>query len=122
MVEISYVGDRVHFEVEGADKLWAFKSHLDIPLAHIRAASRDPEAAKGWWHGLRFPGTQIPGLILAGTFYQSDGKVFYDVHNPERTIILELDHESYHHLVVEVEDPAAELAKLKAALGPAGAP
>jgi hypothetical protein len=120
MVEISYVGDRVQFEVEGADKFWAMKSRLDIPLAHVKSAWIDPEAARGWWHGIRFPGTQIPGLILAGTFYQSDGRVFYDVHHPDRTIIIELDHESYTHLVIEVEDPPGELARLKAALAAGG--
>ncbi len=122
MVEISYVGDRVHFEVEGSDRFWAFKSHLDIPLAHITSAWIDPAAAKGWWHGMRLPGTNIPGVILAGTFYQSEGKVFFDVHHPDRTIIIELDHETYHHLVIEVADPEAELAKLRRALGAAGTP
>ncbi len=116
MVEISYVGDRVHLEVEGADKFWAMKSHLDIPLAHIKAAWIDPDAAKGWWHGLRMPGTNIPGVLLAGTFYQSDGRVFYDVHHPDQTIIIELDHETYTHLVIEVEDPQAEVQRLKQAL------
>ena len=120
MVEISFVGDRVHFEVKGTDKFWAMKSHLDIPLAHIKAARIDPNAARGWWHGLRMPGTDIPGLILAGTFYQSQGKVFYDVHHPDRTIIIELDHESYTHLMIEVDDPTAERARLRAALAAGG--
>ena len=38
-----------------------------IPLAHIREVRIDPEPARGWWHGLRMPGTQIPGLLTAGT-------------------------------------------------------
>lgn len=118
MVRVSIDGDRVRFDVEGWDKLWAFKSQLDIPLAHIRSARIDPEAATGWWHGLRIPGTQIPGVITAGTYYQSDGAVFYDVHDPRRTIVLELDHEHYKRLVVEVEDPKATVETLQAALRP----
>jgi hypothetical protein len=35
MVDISIHGDRVRFTVEGWDKLWALKSHLEIPLAHV---------------------------------------------------------------------------------------
>lgn len=42
--------------------------------------------------GLRLVGTQVPGLITAGTFYQSGGIVFYDVHDPGQTIVLEIDH------------------------------
>ena len=116
MVEVSIVGDHVHFEVEGMDKLWAMKSRLDIPLQHIRAARIDPEAAKGLWHGLRFPGTQVPGVILAGSFYQFSGWVFYDVHDPERTVIVELEHEHYKCLVIEVSDPQAVLSRLQSAI------
>jgi hypothetical protein len=105
MVQISIEGDRVHFDVEGLDKFWAFRSRLDIPLAHIRAVHIDPEAARGWWHGLRIMGSNIPGVLTAGTFYQDGGIVFYDVHDPERTIVLELEHETYKRLIVEVEDP-----------------
>ena len=43
------------------------KNRLDIPLAHIKAARIDPNAARGWWHGIRFPGRQIPGLGFAGS-------------------------------------------------------
>jgi hypothetical protein len=116
VVQISICGDRVRFEVEGWDKLWAFKSQLEIPLAHVRSVRIDPEAARGWWHGLRLPGTQIPGILTAGTFYQRDGAVFYDVHHPERTIVLELEHEHYKRLVVEVADPAAAVANIEGAL------
>src|SRR5579871_5833017 len=105
MVRVSVDGDRVNFEVEAWDKLWALKSHLTIPLSHIRSARVDPAQAGGWWHGFRMPGTQIPGVLTAGTFYGGDGAVFYDVHDPERTVVVELTHEHYQRLVIEVDDP-----------------
>ena len=116
MVRVSIEKDRVRFEVAGWDKLWAFKSSLEIPLAHIRAVRVDPEPARGWWHGLRLPGTQIPGVLTAGTFYQADGAVFYDVRDPERTIVLDLEHEHYRRLVIEVEDPDGTVDTLRAAI------
>jgi len=118
MVRVSVHGDLVRFEVEGWDKLWALKSSLEFPLAHIRSARVDPEPARGWWHGLRFPGTQLPGVLTAGTFYQSGGAVFYDVHDPEGTIVIELDHEHYQRLVIEVERPTEIVDMLRAALAP----
>ena len=69
------------------------------------AVRLDPEAARGWWHGLKIIGSIIPGILTAGTFYEQGGMVFYDVHDPERTIVLDLDHERYKRLIVEVEDP-----------------
>ncbi|HEY4955676.1 MAG TPA: hypothetical protein VII02_12415 [Gemmatimonadaceae bacterium] len=116
MVEITILGDRVHFEVEGWDKLWALKSQLEIPLSHIASVRADPEAARGWWKGFRLPGTNIPGLLTAGSFYWRDGFVFYDVHDPENTIVLDLDHETYKKLVLEVADPPAAVAMIQSAL------
>jgi hypothetical protein len=118
MVKVSIENDRVRFEIEGWDRLWALKSQLEIPLSHILAVRADPEPARGWWHGLRFPGTQIPGVLTAGSFYQSDGFVFFDVHDPERTIVIDLDHEHYKRLVIEVEDPAEVVQRIRAAVGP----
>lgn len=116
MVQVSIEGDRVRFDVEGLDKFWAFKSRLEFPLAHIRAAQIDPEAARGLWHGLRMLGSNIPGVLTAGTFYQDGGIVFYDVHDPERTIVLELEHETYKRLIVEVEDPQKTRTMIERAL------
>ena len=116
MVDISIEGDRVRIAVEGWDKLWAFKSQLEFPLAHVRSVRQDSQPALGWWHGVRFPGTNIPGIVTAGTFYQHEGVVFYDVHDPERAIVFELEHEHYRQLVVEVKDPAATVALVNKAL------
>lgn len=116
MVDVSVEGDRVRFDVDGWDKMWALKSRLEIPLSHITSVRVDPEPARGWWHGFRMPGTQIPGVLTAGTFYQHDGAVFYDVHDPEHTIVIELDHEHYRRLVVEVADPTRTVSLLEDAL------
>ena len=105
MVNISVEGDLIHLDVEGVDKLWALRSHLEFPLSHVRSVRVDPAAARGWWHGLKLWGSNMPGILTAGTFYQQGRIVFYDVHDPERTIVLELDHERYDRLIVEVEDP-----------------
>ena len=116
MVHVSIEGDRVRFEVEGWDKLWSLKSQLEIPLLHVVDARVDPEPARGWWHGIKLPGTNLPGVITAGTFYQLDGAVFFDVHDPERTIVIDLEHEHYTRLVLEVADPEGVVAKIRAAV------
>ena len=102
MVNVTVQGDRVRFEVEGWDKLWALKSQLEIPLAHVRAVRADPEPARGWW--------QISRMA------RPDGFVFYDVHDPERTVVIDLDHEHYQRLVIEVASPADVVATLGSAI------
>ena len=116
MVDVSIAGGVVRFEIEGLDKLWSLKSRLEIPLSHIRGVRLDPEVARGWWHGIKAPGTSLPGVITAGTFYQHGKRVFWDVHDPEHTLIVELADERYDELIIEVADPARTIAALQAGL------
>jgi hypothetical protein len=117
MVDLSVSDGRLILHVRGADKLWAFKSSLEIPLAHITQVRADPAIAHGWWHGLRVPGTNIPGVITAGTFYQDGKRVFWDVHNPDNTVVIELKDERYNELIVEVDNPQLAVEMVKGALG-----
>lgn len=116
MVDLEIAEGKLTLHVRGADKLWAFKSSLEIPLAHIAGVRADPEIARGWYHGIRLPGTNVPGVITAGTFYQDGKRVFWDVHNPEETIVIELHDERYNELVVQVDDPAAAVNLIQNAL------
>jgi hypothetical protein len=115
MVDVTINGDLAVFTVEGLDKLWALRSHLEIPLAHILGAEHDPESLGRWWHGLKVFGTDIPGLFAAGTFYYQGELVFWDVRSLERTVIVSLDHERYKKLIIEVADPEAVVALLNRA-------
>ncbi|MBL0171072.1 MAG: hypothetical protein IPP90_10125 [Gemmatimonadaceae bacterium] len=116
MVTITVDGGVLHLEVVGIDKLWSLRSHLEIPLDHVRSAMPAPDSAKGWFEGLRLAGTFVPGLLTAGTFYEDGGLVFWDVHHPENAVAIELEHERYRRLVVEVEDPAATVRLIASAL------
>ena len=111
MVDVSVAEGKLMLHVRGSDKLWALKSTLEIPLVHIASVRADPERARGWYHGIRMLGTNVPGVITAGTFYQDGKRIFWDVHHPEKTIVIDLHDDRYNELIVEVDDPA-EVVKL----------
>jgi hypothetical protein len=115
MVDVSVQGDRAVFEVEGIDKFWAFRSRLEIPLAHVKDVTFDPDQVGRWWHGLKVVGTDLPGLFAAGTFYYHGQLVFWDVRDPANTIVVSLDHERYQKLIIEVADPDEVVRRLQAA-------
>jgi len=115
-VDLSIAVGKLMLHVRGADKLWAFKSSLEIPLVHIAGVRADPEIARGWYHGIRMPGTNVPGVITAGTFYQDGKRIFWDVHHPEKTIVIDLHDERYNELIVEVDDAQAAVALIQSAL------
>jgi hypothetical protein len=116
MVDVSIEGNRAVFQVEGFDKLWALRSRLDIPLAHITHVEANADQVGRWWHGFKVMGTDVPGLFAAGTFYFHHELVFWDVRDPAKTIIVSLSHERYKKLIVEVADPAATVAHLHAGI------
>jgi hypothetical protein len=116
LVDFSIAEGKLMLHVRGADKLWAFKSSLEILLVHIAGVRADAEVARGWYHGIRMPGTSVPGVITAGTFYQDGKRVFWDVHHPEKTIVIDLHDERYNELVVEVDDPDAAVKLIQNAL------
>jgi hypothetical protein len=119
MVELSFDDGRLILDVQGWDRLWALKKRLEIPLGHVSGVGADPEVTRGW-KGIRMPGTYIPGVITAGTFYHGGKRVFWDVHDPDKAIVIDLTGERYHRLVVEVADPDATTRMLRAAMEKAG--
>lgn len=116
MVEWNIADGTLHLHLRGADRLWALRSSLEIPLAHIAGVCADPPIAHEFRHGLKELGTSVPGLITAGLFRQDGKQVFWDVHYAERTIGIALHDERLDELVVEVEDPAAAVAAIQLAL------
>ena len=107
MVEITINGENAVFEVEGWHKLWALRSRLEIPLTHIKGVHADPRPAMGWFDGLKVAGTAIPHIFKAGIFYQDGNFVFWDVSNPDKTIVIDLEDEHFAKLIVEVDNPQA---------------
>jgi len=111
MVEISIDGGNVIFNVKGLHKILAFKSRLEIPREHIVTVRHDPTIST-FYKGIRSPGTHIPGLIAAGTFFKDGKRVFWDVFRAKNAVVVDLTGEKYNQLIVEVEDPAGIVALL----------
>jgi hypothetical protein len=116
VTNLEILNGNLQITVEGMDRIWSLKSHLTIPMQHIVDVSYRPEIAHGWWHGMKLPGSFIPGVLTAGTFYQHGEFTFWDVHNPDKTVVITLHDETYGKLVIEVENPEATIAHITAAL------
>jgi hypothetical protein len=121
MVEARISDGTLLLTVRGLHVLWALKRRFEIPLGHIREVRRaEPGIVQGWWKGFRAPGTQLPGVIVAGTYYQGGDRIFWDVRDDSGAIVIELANEWYARLIVEVADPEATVAMIRRALGQSG--
>lgn len=119
MAEIELTADELIVHVRGLDRILAYRSQLAIPLAHVVGASVDPAVERewgSWWKGVRVLGTNVPGLVTLGSFFEHGHWVFWDVHDPAKAITIDLSHERYAKLVVEVADPTATLAAIHQAI------
>jgi hypothetical protein len=117
MATVSIDGSNLVVEIEGLDKLWSLRSRLVIPLTNVLGAMHDPDivhGSKGW----RMAGTQLPGVITAGSFRQDGQRVFWDVHRGDRAVVVDLADERYNRLVIEVDDPIATVDLIQAAIRP----
>jgi hypothetical protein len=117
MAEVELAQDALIVHVEGMDRLFTLRSRLEVPLSHVEGAEADPEEARRRWHGIMERGIWVPGPITAGTFYREGELVFWDVHDPEKTVVIRLRDERYARLIIEVEDPETTVTRVNEAVG-----
>lgn len=103
-------------DIEGIHKILSFKSQLKIPLKQIKSVEHYIDCANKWFKGIRAPGINIPNIITAGTFYQEGEKIFFDVTNPDKSIVISLKDNSYSKVIVEVDDPNEIVKKIQSLL------
>lgn len=116
MAKVKIASGELQVIIEGWDKVLSLKTKIEIPLTHVVIARADPEAVRGG-KGLKSPGARIPGLVTAGSFRKKGEWTFYDVHHdPQKTLVIELDHERYKRLVLDVDDPESTADAINAAI------
>ena len=83
-----------------------------------RSASSPRPSNRGF--GLSQRVDQIQGLTSAGPFHHEGDRVFWDVHDAAKAVVIRLADERYARLVVGVDDPAQTVAAIRQALGTTG--
>lgn len=106
--------DRLLVRPVGLVRLWALSKGVDVPVSAIVDVGVSPRKglAKGW----RLPGTDLPGVLTAGSFKSHGERNLWMVGRAKEVLVIELHSEDYRHLIVEVEDPHAAVEALRAAM------
>lgn len=116
MVDISIRDNKLIVDVKGLHQLLAFKRRIEVSLDNVYQVYTDPTVKKNIWKGVRAPGTHIPWVLVAGTFYMGGERHFWDVFNAKKAIIIELENETYDRLIVEVDDPEETARRIATAV------
>lgn len=102
--------------LRGLDIVWATRRRLVVPLEHVKGARIDPDLARrGPWLGAGYTDALLDYAVAAGPMWVHGRHEFWDVHHPERAIVIELEDEQYQRLVIEVRDPEGAVAAVNAA-------
>ena len=78
----------------------------------MTAVRVDPETARTP-DGLPLPGTYLPWVITAGSYWRPGRWSFWCVHDPARAIVIDLTGDRYSRLVLQVDDPVATVAAIE---------
>ena len=113
MVDVSIDNTLAVFTVRGLDQFWAMKREIRVPLNHIVGMREAPSPSIGWFDGFKLFGTSFPNRFRAGTFYQQGGKVFWDVRQGEKVLVVDLKDENYKKLILEMDSPASAIRMIK---------
>jgi hypothetical protein len=98
-----------------AERLLAvrLKRDITIPLRNIVAVSTErPESSA---LDLRVPGTYVPGLIKAGTYYTRGGREFWYATRKKTYLVLDLKDARFRRVVLTVDDNEAWADQLRPA-------
>lgn len=101
-MKLSVEGNKLKVRLEGLEKLLALKGAVEVPLELIERVSTEEPARS--WRDIRAPGTYIPKLVRAGTYYTPRGKEFWYVTRGRRPLVIELRAGGYKRIVLGLRD------------------
>jgi hypothetical protein len=122
MTKVEIQGDKLVVIVEGIDVVLSFKKSLEVPLAHVTGAEVGvtAEAQARLDESMRLPGAYMPGIAIAGRFYRHGNWIFWNIHDGKRAITIDVNHDGYVSLVLEVEAPEETVRLIRDALARRG--
>ena len=103
-MKLAILNDRLEIRFNAWERMWSAHPGdlMSIPLQHIVAAI--PEVATMHWDEWRAPGTYLPGIIKAGTFFTRAGCEFWYITPQSDHVTLDLNDGSFKRIVVNVDD------------------
>ena len=98
------VDDDDTVSLSAVEKAEALHGDVSVPRAAVVSVRVVPDGLDEV-HGLRMPGTALPGVIMVGTWRDKQGVTFALCHGRQPAVVVELTGQRYDRLVVTVENP-----------------
>lgn len=103
MVSIHTDGTDVLLRILGMHKLWAFKNTIRLRTDQIVAVGPAGRDLRPPW--FKCPGTALPFVICAGTYFGIRRREFWDRTRAGKGIRIDLENAPFTRIVVDVAHP-----------------
>ncbi|MCY0876658.1 MAG: hypothetical protein OWT28_10385 [Firmicutes bacterium] len=112
MAELVRTGDTVVLRLSTLEKLEGVHGDIEVPVFAIQSVTVLDDVIHAV-HGVKMPGSRLPGVFAMGTFLSREGHTFAMVHHQnKRGLKFALKGASYDALIVGVDDPKQVAASL----------
>ncbi len=99
-MQLSLTDNRLIIALTGWERTWAVHVGPTISVPRQEILDTTTQVPETTWRELRAPGTFLPGVIKAGTYYTERGREFWYVRSIEKGLCLDLSPESYYKRIV----------------------
>jgi len=103
--------DAVTVELSAIEKFEALHGNVTVPRSAIAGVRTVPDGMDEL-HGLRMPGTGVPGVVMVGTWRDHEIVTFAVCHGRRPAVVIDLTDQVYDRLVITVDDPDEAIARL----------
>jgi hypothetical protein len=111
MAKLLVNDDAVTVSLSAIEKVEALHGDVSVPRTAVVSARVVPDGLDEV-HGLRMPGTGLPGVIMVGSWRDKHGITFAVCHGRRPAMVLELTGQHFDRIVVTVENPDEVAAAL----------
>ena len=109
-MELKIVNGILKIQFTTAEKILSVHGSMEIPVSKITEVTRmllDPT-----WKEIRMPGTNLPGIIKAGSYFTNRGKEFWYLTWGKEGLRIGLRDQTYKRIILGIDDSSFWIAKL----------
>jgi len=111
MANLVITDDTLTVQMSLAEKAEALHRDLTVPRSAVTGV-RVVADGLAEVHGLKMPGTGLPGVIMVGTWISSEGRTFAVCHGGGPAIVIDLAGEHLDRIVMTVDNPEQAATEL----------
>jgi len=111
MANLVITDDTLTVQMSLGEKAEALHRDLTVPRSAV-AGVRVVADGLAEVHGLKMPGTGVPGVIMVGTWISHEGRTFAVCHGRGPAIVIDLAGQDVDRIVMTVDNPEEAATEL----------